>query len=103
MESESYAENSESNTCFQNVVETAVPESITVVPARKKSEFWNYFEKIETKVNDAVLLKAKCVVCGESLSRGGNHGTHHKSVTQNLDIRKQMQLGLNASGNLSNF
>ncbi|CAM8999468.1 unnamed protein product [Rhodiola kirilowii] len=97
---------------FQNVVETAIPESITVVPARKKSEVWNYFEKTETKVNDAVVLKAKCVVCGEFLSRGGNHGTHHllrhiqrhhKSVTQNLDIRKQMQLGLNASGNLSNF
>ncbi|CAM8963401.1 unnamed protein product [Rhodiola kirilowii] len=113
MESESFAGNSASNMSSQNVIETALPECITsVVPGRKKSEVWNFFEKTETKVNDTVLLKAKCVVCGEFLSRGGNHGTkhllrhierHHKSVTQNLDIRKQMQLGLNASGNLSNF
>ncbi|CAM8993071.1 unnamed protein product [Rhodiola kirilowii] len=99
MESESYAGNSESNMSFQNVVESHVPESIIVVTARKAYEVWNYFEKIETEVNDVVLLKATCVVCGECLARGGNHVTHHllrhmkrhqKSVTQNLDIRKQM-------------
>ncbi|KAL6209638.1 hypothetical protein ACLB2K_020578 [Fragaria x ananassa] len=53
------------------------------------------------------LLKAKCGTCGELLSRGGNNKTTHLkrhikkhacANGQNKDIRKQMQLAINAAG-----
>ncbi|CAM8968210.1 unnamed protein product [Rhodiola kirilowii] len=65
------------NTSSRNVVESYVVEYVHVPSVRKASEVWNYFKKIEVRENDVVLLKAKCVVCGESLARGGNNGTHH--------------------------
>ncbi|KAL9691346.1 hypothetical protein QQ045_011767 [Rhodiola kirilowii] len=108
MESNSNAENTLSS---QNV-ESDFVESVNVPSLRKTSKVWNYFTKIELRENDVVLLKAKCIVCGESLARGGNNGTHHllehmkrhqNSTSQIADIRTQMQLGINASGNLSNF
>ncbi|KAL9667011.1 hypothetical protein QQ045_001356 [Rhodiola kirilowii] len=108
MESNSNAENTLSS---QNV-ESDFVESVNVPSLRKTSEVWNHFTKIELRKNDVVLLKAKCNVCGESLARGGNNGTHHllrhmkrqqNSTSQIADIRTQMQLGINASGNLSNF
>ncbi|CAM8890477.1 unnamed protein product [Rhodiola kirilowii] len=108
MESNSNAENTLSS---QNV-ESDFVESVNVPSFRKTSEVWNHFTKIELRENDVVLLKAKCNVCGESLARCGNNGTHHllrhmkrnqNSTSQIADIRTQMQLGINASGNLSNF
>ncbi|CAM8951144.1 unnamed protein product [Rhodiola kirilowii] len=88
------------NTSSQNAVESNCIESVHVPSLRKASEVWNYFKKIEVRENDVVLLKAKCVVCGESLARGGNNGTHHllrhmkrhqNSTSQIADIRTQMQ------------
>ncbi|KAL6193819.1 hypothetical protein ACLB2K_034903 [Fragaria x ananassa] len=92
--------------------ETEETSSVPPRTVRQTSDVWNIFEKVEKMDGNIKLLKAKCGICGEFLSRGGTNGTTHlkrhikkhaSANCQNEDIRNQMQLAINVAGKVTNF
>ncbi|KAK9931734.1 hypothetical protein M0R45_019000 [Rubus argutus] len=73
-----------------------------------KSPVWAFFEKVRTKEDGQLVTKNKCSICKALLNSGPIAGTSHlkwhlKMYQKAQAETGQMQLGLDATGNLKKY
>lgn len=90
--------------------QTAQKPPLNKKETAKKETVWNFFEKVEIMEEGVKVKRAKCSICYQLMVHGGTAGTshlrrhwEHHIRSQSVDIRTQMQLGSDSSGNVSNW